>query len=174
MSTMLTITSVVGNLASDPALAKERGRLSSTGKVETVLVSRLDAQRSRMRKRSDAGTDIAIALEEGDHLDHGDILLATGERMIVVMYEPEDVLRFRIREGLPEEERVELAVRLGHMIGNLHRPIGAKGGEVLTPIQSASEAERMVKAMGEMARLVEVEQVRMVFEPEEGTSSHAH
>ena len=52
-----------------------------------------------MRKRSDAGTDIAIAIEDGNHLRHGDVLLLGEDRMIIVQLEPEDVLRFRVKEG---------------------------------------------------------------------------
>ena len=171
---MLTITSVVGNVNSDPALAEAHRRLSAKREVETILLPRHEALRSRMRKRSDAGTDIAITLEDGDHLDHGDVLLATGDRMIVVQYEPEDVLRFRMKDGLPDGDRMVVALRLGHMIGNLHRPISTRDGEVYMPLQSAAEAESMTKAMGPVAAWVEIEHLKTVFEPQEGLTSHDH
>src|ERR1700691_4800886 len=118
------VTSVPGNFSSDPALAEAHARLAAMGKVETLLLSRAEAQRSRMRKRSDAGTDIAIVLEDGHHLRHGDVLVVGEDKMIVVQLEPEDVLRFRVKEGIiPPAEEKSVAVKLGRFIGNLHRPI---------------------------------------------------
>jgi urease accessory protein len=168
------VTSVPGNVSSDPALAEAYARLAATGKVETLVLSRTEAQRSRMRKRTDAGTDVAIAIEGGNHLRHGDVLLLGEDRMIIVQLEPEDVLRFRVKEGIipPAEERA-VAVELGHFIGNLHRPIRTRDdGSVDMPLQSETEAEGLLRAMWrkrkKMASLVEVQRLRTVFEPEEG------
>jgi urease accessory protein len=171
---MLTITSIVGNVSSNAAFADAYGRLSALGEVETILLSRPEAQRSRMRRHSDAGTDIAITLEDGHHLRHGDVLLADDNRMIVVHYEPEDVLRFRMKDGLPDGEKIAVAVKLGHLIGNLHRPICTKDDAVYMPLQSDVEVESIVKAMGPMISWIEVQHVKTVFEPQEGSSLHTH
>jgi urease accessory protein len=171
---VLTVTSIVGNVESNPAFAESYARLSASGEVETVILPRSEAQRSRMRKVSDAGTDIAITLEDGHHPRHGDVLLAGNNRMIVVRYEPEDVLRFTMKDGLPDEEKIAVAVKLGHFIGNLHRPICTKGDAVYIPLQSEVEVESIVKALGPIASLVEVRYMKTVFEPEEGSSLHSH
>jgi urease accessory protein len=171
---VLKVTSVSGNVSSDSALAEAYARLAAMGKVETLLLSRAEAQRSRMRRTSDAGTDIAIVIEDGHHLRHGDVLLVGEDRMIIVQLEPEDVLRFRVKEGIvPAAEEKAVAVELGHFIGNLHRPIRTRDdGSVDMPLQSETEAEAFLGAMGrkrkKMASLVDVQRLRTVFEPEEG------
>jgi urease accessory protein len=171
---MLTITSVLGNVRSSTVLMEDHERLSARGQVETVSLSRLEAQKSRLRRPSDVGTDLAIALEDGEHLRDGDVLLAAEHRMIVVRYEPEDVLEFRMKEGLPSEEKIAVAVKLGHLIGNLHKPVGMKDGAVRTPSQSEVETENILKALGPMSAWLEVQHVKAVFEPQEGGSVHGH
>ena len=171
---MLTVTSVVGNVSANTEFAEAYRKLSASGDVETILLSRPEAQKSRLRRRSDAGTDVAIALEEGHRLRNGDVLLSEGGRMIVVRYEPEDLLRFKIKDGLSDHQRVATAAKLGHLIGNLHRPICTEGEVLYTPSQSEGEAESILKALGTKASWIEVKHVRMVFEPEEGSSSHTH
>lgn len=170
---VLRVTSVVGNVRSSEALARKYKSSSERGELERVTLSRMEAQRSRMRRTTDAGTDVAIELEEGSHLRHGDVLLAR-ERMIVVEYEPEDIVRFTLRPGLKGDERVVAAVRLGHMIGNLHRPISTMGGSVSMPLQSEGEMEIVSKALGPLGSRVDARREKAVFEPDEGVSHHAH
>jgi urease accessory protein UreE len=102
------------------------------------------------------------------------VLLVGEDRMIIVQLEPEDVLRFRVKEGIvsPAEEKA-VAAELGHFIGNLHRPIRARDdGSVDMPVQSETEAEGLLRAIGhrgkKIASLVEVQRLRTIFEPEEG------
>lgn len=171
---MITVTSIVGNVRSDRELSKARKRLQAGGKLEMVVVARTDAQRSRMRRRSDRGTDVAITLDDGHGLRHGDVLVATKDRMIIVEYEPEEVLVFEVKDSVSGEERVEVAVRLGHMIGNLHRPVSTRRGRVVMPLQTGAEAENIVRALEPLMDQLEVRRAREVFEPAEGASGHAH
>ena len=136
---MITITSVVGNIRSDKKFGDAYKNLETKKKVERILLSRMEAQRSRMRKVSDAGTDIAINIENGSRLKHGDILLADENKLIVVEYEQEHVLGFKIRDELSSDQKTTVAIKLGHIIGNLHRPICTKDSITYIPIQSESE-----------------------------------
>jgi len=171
---MITITTVVGNVRSDAKLGDAYERLYRENKVERVLLSRMEAQRLRMRKVSDSGTDIAISLEQGSMLKHGDVLLVDQNKMIVVEYEPEDVLGFKIKNELANDEKVAIAIKLGHIIGNLHRPICVKGNIIYMPIQSESEVENIKKNLEPIIAYIDICHEKIVFEQEEGIDTHAH
>ena len=171
---MMTITSVVGNTRSDKNLEDAYQKLSGEKKVEKILLSRVEAQRSRMRRTSDAGTDIAITLEHGSTLKHGDVLLLEENMMIVVEYESEDVLGFKIKEELSSDQKVAIAIKLGHIIGNLHRPICVKDNITYMPIQSESEAEDIKKILLQIIDYIDIQHSKIIFEQEEGTRVHTH
>lgn len=171
---MITITSVVGNMRSDKKLEDTYKKLEGERKVERVLLSRMEAQRSRMRKVSDVGSDIAINIENGSTLKHGDILLANENKLIVVEYEQEDVLGFRIRDELPSDQKIAAAIKLGHIIGNLHRPICTKDKITYIPIQSESEVASIKNNLASIIDYIDIRHTKMVFEPEEGMEHHTH
>ena len=171
---MITITSVVGNIGSDKKLEAAYKKLESEKKVEKVLVSRMEAQRARMRKVSDAGTDIAINIENGSVLKHGDILLADENKLIVVQYEQEDVLGFKIKDELSSELKISVGIKLGHIIGNLHRPICAIDNITYIPIQSESEIANIKNNLAPVINYIDIHHSKIIFEPEEGVELHTH
>ncbi|MFY3741108.1 MAG: urease accessory protein [Candidatus Nitrosomirales archaeon] len=171
---MITITSVVGNIRSDKKFGDAYTKLEGEKKVERVLLSRMEAQRSRMRKVSDAGTDIAINIENGSVLKHGDILLANESKLIVVEYEQEDVLGFKIRDELSSDQKTIVAIKLGHIIGNLHRPICTKDSITYIPIQSESEVVNIKNNLAPIIDYIDIRHTKMVFEPEGGVEHHTH
>ncbi len=127
----------------------------------------MEAGRTRMRKTTDRGTDVALVLAAGTHLRHGDVLAAAG-KMILVEQEPEKVAVVRIRDNDPK-----LAVLVGHAIGNLHRPIKVENGRICFPIQAESELEMLRRQFSAIIDHVEISADVMVFEPE-GVSTHEH
>lgn len=141
--------------------------MSAKGAVERIRVSRLEAERTRMRKTTDRGTDVALTLAAGARLRHGDVL-AVSERMIIVEQEPEKVAVVRIKDNDPR-----LAVLVGHAIGNLHRPVKVEGDRICFPIQAESELEMLKRQFSAIIDCVEISSDVMVFEPE-GVSTHEH
>ena len=71
---MITITAIVGT-ASDPSLADRLHHLDHDDRVEILVIGEEDASRRRLRGTTDKGTDVAIALERGDELVDGAVLL---------------------------------------------------------------------------------------------------
>lgn len=141
--------------------------------AEVVRVSRIEAERIRMRKTSDKGNDVAIELPQNSRLRNGDVLLSTVDRMIVVEITPERVAVVSLK-NMMDNHMFETAVRIGHTIGNLHRPIRLEDNKIFVPIQADSELELLRKLFGPLGEHVEVSSTNIVFEPEEGTSIHEH
>jgi urease accessory protein len=93
--------------------------------------------------------------------------------MIVVEITPEKVAVVSFK-SIPNDHLFETAVRIGHTIGNLHRPIRLEDNKIFIPIQADSELDLLKRLFGQAGEHVEVSSTNIVFEPEEGTSIHEH
>ena len=71
---------------------------------ETIKISRLESQRVRMRKLSDKGTDVVLNLPPYTLFKHGDVMITTENKMVVVGREPEDVIMMEIRDNIHEDD----------------------------------------------------------------------
>jgi urease accessory protein len=171
---MITVGSVVGNKNKDENLLQIYQNMVRKDLVDIVQMSRMEAQRVRMRKSSNKGTDIAITLPQNVQIKHGDVLLLNSERMIVVEITPERVAVVALTENTPNDHVFEIAVKIGHTIGNLHRPIKLEDNKVVLPIQADSELDLLVKLFSSMKEHVSITSSTMVFEPEEGAHIHEH
>ena len=85
---MLSINLVVGNIHKDFELGQKYRQMSEKQLSETIRISRSEAQRVRMRKTSDKGTDVAIMLPQNTHIKHGDVLLLDNDKILVVEIKP--------------------------------------------------------------------------------------
>ncbi|MEM2759268.1 MAG: hypothetical protein QXU32_03795 [Nitrososphaerales archaeon] len=168
---MITVTGILGNIRSDKKLWNVYEKLKKENKVEKIVLSRIEAQRPRIRRESDFGTDIAISMKHGSTVKHGDVLLVELDRMIIVEYEPEVAVGFRIRDELSNEEKIQTAIKLGHVIGNLHRSLCIKNNIVYMPIQSESEIESIKKMLLPLIDYIDIYHSKIIFE-EEGMEVH--
>lgn len=170
---MITVESVVGNIYHDKEVGKKHKAMSSKAQLEAVRINRFEAQRVRMRKTSDKGTDMAMTFPPGTKLRHGDVILLSEERMVVVELEPEKVAVVEVKH-LHEGDTIGVPVRIGHTIGNLHRPIKLDGDSIMFPIQTESEVDMFRKLFGPLMHHIEIKGDVMVFEPEESMDVHEH
>jgi urease accessory protein len=131
-----------------------------------------------MRKVSDKGTDIAITLDQGSTLKHNDVILMDDSKMILAKIEPEDVAMIEVKDsGIlnGDDEAIAIALRIGHTIGNLHRPIKIEGKKVNFPIQTEGEIDTFRKLLHHVVDdHIEIKRITMVFEPDEGAEVHEH
>jgi urease accessory protein len=172
---MITINSVIGNIYHDSKLRKRYEEMSSRSLSEFIRISRIEAQRVRMRKTSSKGTDIALTLTPGTKLRHGDVLMIANDKMITIELEPENVAVIEVKDNIHEHDVVEVPVRIGHAIGNLHRPIKLEGRKIYFPIQADPEIDMFKKIFGALSDHLEISRAKMVFEPEEGMMDvHEH
>ncbi len=168
------MSSVLGNINNDKKLKDKYDEMTSRKVCETIKITRLESQRVRMRKISDKDTDVALTLPPGTRLRHGDVIIITENKMVVVGIEPEEVIMIEIRDNIHEDDIVEVPVRVGHTIGNLHRPIKLEGNKIYFPIQADTELEMFKKLFEPINEHLEIKKTTMVFEPEDGTEIHEH
>jgi urease accessory protein len=171
---MITINSIIGNMYHDENLRKQYQDMSSQSLCESIRINRIEAQRVRMRKTSSKGTDIALIMTPGTKLRHGDVLLVTNDKMVIMELEPENLAVIQVKDNIPEHDAVQVPVTIGHAIGNLHRPIKLERRKIYFPIQTDSEIEMFKKIFGRLLDHLEITQAKMVFEPEEETDVHEH
>jgi urease accessory protein len=171
---LITVDSIVGNINNDKKFREKYEEMTARRVCETIKISRLESQRVRMRKLSDRGTDVALTLPPGTKLRHGDVIIMTENKMVVVGIEPEKVIMIEIIDNLHEDASVEVPVRVGHTIGNLHRPIKLEGNKIYFPIQADTELEMFKKLFEPVNEYLDIKKTTMVFEPEDETKIHEH
>jgi urease accessory protein len=170
---MITVDSVIGNINKDKKLKEKYDEMCSKNCCERIKISRLESQRFRMRKRSE-GMDLALTLPPGTRLKHGDVIILTENKMVVVEIEAENVLMIEIKENIHGDDVVEVPLRVGHTIGNLHRPIRLERHKIYFPIQADNEVEMFKKLFEPINEHLDIKKRIMVFEPEEGMEMHEH
>ncbi len=127
------IEKVLGNRA-DAAWA---ARLSGAS-VDWLELSQWDAQKNRLRKETEGGRSMAVALERGESLRDGDVLeWDEASRSAVVCRIrlcPVMAVDLTGLSALGVESAFSSAVRLGHALGNQHWPAVVKKGVVYVPM----------------------------------------
>src|SRR5690606_5150487 len=109
---VLRLTEILGS-EHDAALADRLHEISHAGRIEEIALGRDDLARRRIRIRTDAGTDCAIAIARSERLFDGAVLLLEPARAIVVRMDPERWLSI-----VTESEAA--ALQLGYFAGNMH------------------------------------------------------
>jgi len=130
---VILVESVIGNVAD----AAWRPRLAGA-QLDSLALDHWEGQKNRLRKRTAAGSEIAISLDRGAFLRDGDILLWTEETRtaVVARISLRDVMVIHI--DAPADGATELLLRtcveLGHALGNQHWPALVKGARVFVPL----------------------------------------
>lgn len=168
---MLTARSRVGNIFEDTKLMRKFKLMESSGSCERLKISRLETERSRIRKKTDLGTDIGLVLDSGTVLKHGDVILSNSKKIIIIDQLPEKVIRIEI-SGLIKDPIA--LVTLGHVIGNRHKPIEIKENSIYFPIQADSEVEIFKKLLSGIANNLELKAEEQIFQPQHGKYMHEH
>jgi urease accessory protein len=171
---LIRVDSVLGNINKDKELKKKYDEMTVRKASETIKISRLESPRVRMRKLSDKGTDVALTLPPGTRLKHGDIIILTENKMVVVGMEPEEVIMIEIRDNIHKDDIVEVTARIGHTIGNLHKPIRLEVNKIYFPIQADTELEIFKKLLEPFNQYLDIKKTTMVFEHEDGAGMHEH
>lgn len=130
---LIRVGEVLGNESDEPWSSRLDG-----AHVDVVLLDQWEAQKSRLRRRTTHGAEVAVSLDRGVQLRNGDILgwdEALNEAL-VARITLKDVMVVEV-EGLTEldpQAIVRTCIELGHAIGNQHWPTVVKGTKVFVPL----------------------------------------
>jgi urease accessory protein len=130
---MLVIETIIGNIHETAWKARlEQATLDWLG------LDQWEAQKSRLRKSSQNGLDLAISLPRGILLRDGDILKwdeAQGTATVArVNLKDVMVVELSALQTQNSEVLVRTCVELGHALGNQHWPAVVKGNRVFIPL----------------------------------------
>jgi urease accessory protein len=149
---LLRASAVLGNAAEGDWPARLRG-----SRIDVLALDAVEAQRSRLRKSTARGIDVAIGLERGVQLRDGDVLAwdDASQTAVVIRVDLPDVMVVDLG-GLMDgsaEALLARSVELGHALGNQHWPMLAKETRVYVPVAISEEA---MEAVMEAHRLADV------------------
>jgi len=130
---VILIKTVLGNIG-DPEWA---GRLS-TADIDLMEIDQWEAQKSRFRKTTTKGADVAVSIDRGTHIHDGDVLLWNAEALsaLVARIELREVMIVHLDDltSLVPEVAMRTCVELGHAMGNQHWPALVKDKLVYVPL----------------------------------------
>jgi urease accessory protein len=171
---MIHIDKIIGNINSDSHLKDRYQYMLKSDHVERIEISRLESERSRIRKVSDKGTDLVLTMIPGSHINDGDVLLLTEEKMVIAKRISENVAIISLKENISADQLFETAIKIGHTIGNMHRPIKIANGKIYFPIQAQSEIELFQKLFSNLRYNLDIKSENIIFEPQPGYDVHGH
>ena len=165
---MLIVNAISGNIYKNDNLAKKIQEAKQHGTFRRLLLSRIEMEKSRLRKKTEDGFDIGLVLEPGKRLRHGDIILESSETILIEQL-PEKILTVKFKDDNPE-----LFLLVGHIIGNRHRPISINNETISFPIHDDSEMELFERLFHEVIDKIDLTVDEQRFIPHVGMDIHEH
>jgi urease accessory protein len=145
----LRVSAVLGNTADGDWAVRLR-----ESRIDQLALDAVEAQRNRLRKRTESGRDVAIALERDIQLRDGDVLGWDEARRtaVVARIALRDVLVIDLSSLLtePAETLASRCMEVGHALGNQHWPAVVKANHVYVPL---TLAKKVMEAVMEAHRL---------------------
>src|SRR5260370_6956804 len=135
---LVRVDAVLGRATEEGWLGRLQG-----ARVDVLRLDQAEAQKSRLRKVTEGGVEVAISLDRGTQLRDGDILRwdEAHRTALVARVDLKDVLVIDLGvlvDG-PGEEAMATCVELGHALGNQHWPAVVKGTRPHLPPPRATE-----------------------------------
>jgi urease accessory protein len=79
-----------------------------------------------------------------------------------------------LKSTISKDQLFDLGIKIGHVIGNMHRAIKIEDGKIYFPIQSQSEIELFQRLLSKLINYIELESGNIIFEPDSGYDIHEH
>lgn len=188
---MLTVTAIVGNIKNDPNLHQTYNESLKKNTLETITIQRSETEKVRMRKVTDKETDVGFVLPSRTRLKDGDVVFLNDTKMIIIKITPELVAILKINEHMNSHNSdhivesdtthhadnhnfMKVAIKVGHTIGNLHRPLKIENDDIIFPIQTPDEVNLFSKLLSDLKDRVEIRAETLIFEPDQGFDIHGH
>ena len=168
---MLLINSILGNAYSDSNLKEKIEIATQNRTIKQLSLSRSDMEKSRLRTKTDDGTEIGLSLEPGMTLQNGDVL-EINSNLIITHQLPEKIISVKVNDN---DHSSSIRVQLGHIIGNRHRPLSiTSDGSVLFPIHDENEVDLFEKLFSEILHHISMTVEDKIFVPNQGMNVHEH
>lgn len=171
---MITVNQILGNINTDSNLRKKYEYMLKNDLCEKVVITRMEAEKLRMRKSTDKKTDVAFIFEHNPNLRNDDVIFMDDNKMIMLTLESESVAIITFKSYKDNEKIFPLSVKIGHSLGNLHRPIKVTKNQVIFPLQAETELEMLKKMFSSYDKFLDIQSRNMIFEPDEGSNIHEH
>jgi urease accessory protein len=130
---MILIKTVLGNIDD-----REWAERLSAADTDLLEIDQWEAQKSRFRKTTAKGVEIAVSIDRNTHIRDGDVLLwdARALSAVVARIELRDVMIVHLDElmSLVPKVAMRTCVELGHAMGNQHWPALVKDTVVYVPL----------------------------------------
>jgi len=165
---MLIVNTILGNIYKDDQQAKKIEDSKEQGKFRRLSLSRIEMEKTRLRKKTDDGFDIGFVLEPGTKLQHGDVISESDETILIEQL-PEKILTVKFKEN-----RKDLFLLVGHIIGNRHRPISIRNETISFPIHDDSEMELFERLFHEVIHEIDLSIDEQCFIPHTSMDVHEH
>ena len=168
---MLIIKKILGNIYSDISLNKKFEESKINGNLQKLFLSRSEMEKIHLRKETDGGLEIGLTFETGTKLHHGDVL-NDETSLIVINQIPEKIIKVRFKSDTFSSN---LAVIVGHVIGNRHRPISLNDDfSVSFPIHDDSEIDLFQKLFQDANQYLILNIEETIFVPNDSMNVHEH
>ena len=171
---MITVNKIIGNINQNSNLRKKYEEMLKNNLCERVVITRMESQKLRMRKSTDKKTDVAFMFEHNPNLRNNDIIFMDENKMILLALESESVAIITFKSYENKENIFPLSVKIGHNLGNLHRPIKVTNNQVIFPLQAETELEMLKKMFSSFNQYLDIRTGNMIFEPDEASNIHEH
>lgn len=146
----MTLFSDIIGAADHPDLREALHRLDHAHAVDHLRLPRADLARRRLRGKTEAGREVAIALPRDQQLFDGAVLAINDHGALVVRAEAENWLRFAAHDAAT-------ALKLGYFAGNLHWRVRFDGAVLLIAVETEERVyiERLTPMIdaGDITRL---------------------
>jgi urease accessory protein len=160
-------------------------------RVDPLVLEQWEAPKSRLRKASGGGVELAISLPRDEHLHDGDVLYydEAANHIVVARVALKEVLVIELEglEQLSPTEILRASFELGHGLGNQHWPAVIKGTTVYVPLSVDQKVMASVMrthafdrvktrfAPGEeVAAKLDAKEARILFAGADATPHHHH
>lgn len=129
----LRANGILGNIDEPDWLTRRQNT-----KVDYLALDQWEAQKSRLRRHTEDGLEIALSLDRGVQLRDGDVLVWDEDErtLVVARIDLEDVMEINLAGllGATPELMIQTCLELGHAVGNQHWPAVVKGTVVYVPL----------------------------------------
>lgn len=164
---MLKVERIIGNIFENSGLAKEFESNTHNENYKTVNIFRHDLEKTRSKQKTSDGTTIGINIENGKKMTHGDVLYGNDVKILILQI-PEPV--FTVKFANLESKSLIL---IGHIIGNMHRPVSLGDNSISFPIHGETEIDLFRTVFRDIDK-VELVAEEKIFQPHKSMNVHEH